>query len=345
MFKLTTLSRGGGCGCKIAPQTLAKIIAGQHLDHVAHGLLIGNDTLDDAAVYGLNDRQAIVATTDFFTPIVDDARDFGRIAAANAISDIYAMGGMPSFALNILGMPVDKIPAEIISEILAGGTDICRAADIAIGGGHSIDTTDPIYGLAVIGTVDLQHIKRNSQAQVGDVLILGKPLGIGVLSAALRKGKLTDDDYQALLAQATQLNKVGEQLGTLSSVHAMTDVSGFGLLGHLSEMCQGACLDAAVIAAQIPVIPAAEKYARQGIATGAAGRNQEAYCNNIHFDSAIPRWRRDLFFDPQTNGGLLVACAPENVSGILSVFKAEGFDSVAEIGMFGSSQRACVTVS
>ena len=338
MFRLTTLSRGGGCGCKIAPQVLEEIIAGQGIASPDASLLIGNNTLDDAAVYRISDSRVLVATTDFFTPIVDNPRDFGRIAASNAISDIYAMGATPSLALNILGMPVDKIPTKIVREILAGGSDICQQANIVIGGGHSIDTSDPIYGLAVIGTAHPQQIKSNSQAGVNDVLILGKPIGVGVLATALRQEKLTDEEYQTLINYTTQLNQVGQLLGVLPFVHALTDVSGFGLLGHLSEMCQGSQLSATIYTSQIPWIPAAKKYAQQGIVTGAADRNQKAYGKHIGFSDKVQDWEKGLLFDPQTSGGLLVAVAAEAANELLNLFKENGFDCVAKIGTFNTTK-------
>jgi len=237
--KLTQYSHGGGCGCKIAPSVLAEMLAALPRPPSYPNLLVGTENSDDAAVYKLNESQAIVVTTDFFMPIVDDARDFGRIAATNALSDVYAMGATPILALAVVGMPIDKLPLATIQEILAGGASVCDAANIPLAGGHSIDTPEPIYGLAAVGIVHPDHVKRNDRARAGDVLILGKPLGVGVLSAALKKGKLDAEGYRQMLDTTTQLNRVGMRLAAMPQVHAMTDVTGFALLGHLLEICRG----------------------------------------------------------------------------------------------------------
>src|SRR5512142_3016672 len=271
--KLTQDSHGGGCGCKIAPSVLAEMLAAMPRPPSYPNLLVGTESSDDAAVYKLNDTQAIVVTTDFFMPIVDDARDFGRIAATNALSDVYAMGGTPILALAVVGMPIDKLPLETIRDILAGGESVCTAAGIPIAGGHSIDAPEPIYGLAAVGVVHPDHLKRNDRAREGDVLILGKPLGVGVLSAALKKGELDAEGYRQMVDTATQLNRVGAALGAMSAVHAMTDVTGFALLGHLLEVCRGSKLGAEVDFAALPVLPEALKLAEQGYSTGAADRN------------------------------------------------------------------------
>jgi len=324
-IKLTQFSHGGGCGCKIAPAILTEILANTPLRVIPPELLVGTETSDDAAVYQLNPEQAIVATTDFFTPIVDDPRDFGRIAATNALSDIYAMGGKPIFALAVVGMPLDKLPLEVIREILAGGEEICAGAGIPIAGGHSIDVLEPIYGLVGLGIVHPQYVKRNSGAHAGDLLILGKPLGIGILSAALKKGLLSSDGYAEMIAQTTKINTPGAALAMLSGVHAMTDVTGFGLAGHLLEICRGSKLRARLEFASLPLIPEAVKFVREGIATGASARNWSGYGHLVSMPVGSEEWRQKLLSDPQTSGGLLVACAPESESAVRAEFEREGF--------------------
>ncbi|MCX7175219.1 MAG: selenide, water dikinase SelD [Proteobacteria bacterium] len=324
-IKLTQFSHGGGCGCKIAPAILTEILANTPMRVIPPELLVGTETSDDAAVYQLNTEQAIVATTDFFTPIVDDPRDFGRIAAANALSDIYAMGGKPIFALAVVGMPLDKLPLDVIREILAGGEEICARAGIPIAGGHSIDVLEPIYGLVGLGIVHPQRVKRNSGALAGDLLILGKPLGIGILSAALKKGLLSSEGYAEMIAQTTKINTPGAALATLPGVHAMTDVTGFGLAGHLLEICRGSKLRAQLEFASLPLIPEAVKLVRDGIATGASTRNWSSYGHIVTMPAGSEEWQQKLLSDPQTSGGLLVACAPECESAVLAAFEHEGF--------------------
>lgn len=295
-------------------------------------LLVGNESSDDAAVYRINDTQAIVATTDFFTPIVDDPYDFGRIAATNAISDIYAMGAKPFLALGLLGMPVGKLPVEIIRRIIAGGHSVCEAVGIPIGGGHSIDSTEPIYGLVVLGLVHPDKVKRNDRAQDGDALILGKALGVGILSAALKKGELSEKAYQQMLDTATQLNTPGVALADMPGVHALTDVTGFGLLGHLLEICRGSRLAAEISFGQLPVLSAARHLLEQGYATGASDRNWSSYERDVRLPVAVPDWHRKLLTDPQTSGGLLVACDPASVPAVLEVFRQQGFKYATQIG-------------
>ena len=331
-IRLTSLSHGGGCGCKIAPAALSEILARMPGGIVDPALLVGTETSDDAAVYRLNDQQAIVATTDFFMPIVDDPRDFGRIAATNALSDIYAMGGRPLLALAIVGMPLTKLPVETIQEILAGGAAVCAAAGIPVAGGHSIDSVEPIYGLAVLGLVHPDRVKRNSAARTGDVLILGKPLGVGILSAALKKGALTEDGYRQMLASTTRLNAIGTRLAELPGVHAMTDVTGFGLLGHLAEICRGSKLGAQIAFDALPIIPAALPLAQQGFTTGATARNWASYGQSVRLPPDLAPWQQSLLCDPQTSGGLLVSCAREAASEVLAQFRGAGFDAAAEIG-------------
>jgi selenide,water dikinase len=295
-------------------------------------LLVGMETADDAAVYQLNDEQAVIATTDFFMPIVDDPFDFGRIAAANALSDVYAMGGTPILALAILGMPIKLLPAEVIGEILRGGEAICAQAGIPIAGGHSIDSVEPIYGLAAIGVVHPRHVKRNSSACAGDALLLGKPLGVGILSAAFKKERLGEADYRALIDVTTRLNLAGPELAKVPGVHAMTDVTGFGLLGHLLEMCRGAGLSARVRMAQLPLLDNVLALAETGCVTGASARNWSSYGAEVQLDPQLADAARVLLCDPQTSGGLLVACADDAVTSAMEIFARHGFARAARIG-------------
>jgi selenide,water dikinase len=335
-LRLTSFSHGGGCGCKIAPGVLQQILGRATPGLLPAALLVGVETADDAAVYQLNEHQAIVATTDFFMPIVDDPFDFGAIAAANAISDIYAMGAAPLFALALVGMPVNKLPIDTIRRILAGGESICAKAGIPIAGGHTIDSVEPIYGLVAIGVVDPKYVKRNAGAQPGDALILGKPLGVGIYSAALKKGLLSPPGYAAMLASTTQLNTPGMALSKLPDVHAMTDVTGFGLLGHLMEICRASKAAATIDFARLPLHPDTLQFARDGIVTGASDRNWAGTSQDIDLAPSIGRPERALLTDPQTSGGLLVACAPERVAEILTLFHAEGFAQAAVIGAMTS---------
>ncbi|MDP3539798.1 MAG: selenide, water dikinase SelD [Azonexus sp.] len=333
-IRLTQLSHGGGCGCKIAPAVLQKILAGSTPGIIPPQLLVGIETSDDAAVYQINAQQAIVATTDFFMPIVDDPFDFGRIAATNAISDVYAMGGTPLFALALVGMPVNVLPLETIGKILEGGEAVCRAAGIPIAGGHTIDSVEPIYGLVAIGLVNPAHLKRNSEARPGDKLILGKQLGVGVYSAALKKDKLHDSDYEAMIESTTQLNTPGPVLACLDGVHAVTDVTGFGLLGHLMEVCKGSQVRATVRFDDLPLLARAKEFVDAGYVTGASGRNWSSYGENVTLAANLAEAAKTLLTDPQTSGGLLVSCAPESVTEVLSVFLQQGFSHVSVIGEF-----------
>jgi selenide,water dikinase len=293
-------------------------------------------------VYRLNDTQAIIATTDFFMPIVDDAFDFGRIAATNALSDIYAMGGQPILALAVVGMPIDKLPIATIQQIMAGGAAVCQSAGIPIAGGHSIDSPEPIYGLVALGIVHPDKVKRNDRARAGDVLVLGKPIGVGVLSAALKKGELSADGYRQMIEITTQLNRTGTALSAMDGVHAMTDVTGFALLGHLLEICRGSQLQAEVAFDSIPFIDIALQLAQDGYATGAAARNWASYGESVTLENHIAEWQRKLLCDPQTSGGLLVSCTPETVDAVLAAFNADGFNHAAVIGTMqtGSAQVA-----
>ncbi len=335
-IRLTQFSHGGGCGCKIAPAVLSEILAATPIRGLPKDLLVGTETADDAAVYRLNDEQALVATTDFFTPIVDDPFDFGRIAATNAISDIYAMGGTPILALAIVGMPLEKLPVSVIGKILQGGESVCAAAGIPTAGGHSIDTLEPIYGLVALGLVHPKKVKRNSSARAGDVLVLGKPLGVGILSAALKKGKLSDAGYAAMVDWTTRLNRPGQALSELEGVHALTDVTGFGLAGHLLEICRGSKLGAEVLFEKIPVIQEAKVFAEQGVATGASDRNWSGYGGEVDLPAGFGEWKKKLLTDPQTSGGLLVACAADAVEEVLGIFRTARFEEAAVVGSLSS---------
>jgi selenide,water dikinase len=334
-IRLTELSHGGGCGCKIAPAVLQEILSQSAPMSGYADLLVGTESSDDAAVYRLNDSQAIVATTDFFMPIVDDPFDFGRIAATNALSDIYAMGGKPLFALAIVGMPVGKLPADIIRKILAGGEAVCAEAGIPIAGGHSIDAPEPIYGLVGIGVVHPDKVKRNNQAQAGDALILAKPLGIGVFADAMKKGQLSEAGYAQMLSSTTQLNTPGIALAEMSGVHAITDVTGFGLLGHLLEISRGTRLSAEVRFGDLPVHSLALELAQKGFSPGASERNWASYGHEVSLPEGMAEWQRKLLCDPQTSGGLLVACEPGQEGEILERMKFEGFTQASVIGRMG----------
>jgi selenide,water dikinase len=332
LIRLTQFSHGGGCGCKIAPAVLSEILSQSPARALPKALLVGIESSDDAAVYKLNDTQAIVATTDFFTPIVDDPYDFGRIAATNAISDIYAMGAQPIFALAVVGMPLDKLPVEVIQRIIAGGESVCAEVGIPIAGGHSIDVLEPIYGLVALGVVHPDKVKRNDRARPGDVLILGKPLGVGILSAALKKGQLSAAGYAEMIKWTTKLNTPGARLADLDGVHALTDVTGFGLAGHLLEICRGSKLGATLRFDDVPLIPEAQAWAEQGVATGASGRNWAGYGKEVKLPVGFAAWKQQLVTDPQTSGGLLVACAPDLVERVLAEFRKDGFAEARRIG-------------
>ena len=333
-IRLTQLAHGGGCGCKIAPGVLRQILGGIDRASIPQALLVGIETADDAAVYQLNDRQAIVATTDFFMPIVDDPFDFGAIAATNAISDVYAMGATPLFALAVVGMPVARLPVEAIRRVLDGGQSVCARAGIPVAGGHTIDTVEPIYGLVAIGVVDPLHMKRNADAREGDIVVLGKPLGVGIYSAALKRSGLSDEAYRAMLDSTTRLNTPGIALATMAGVHALTDVTGFGLLGHLLEMCRGASLAARIDFARVPLLPDVTRLVDDGCVTGASQRNWEGYGDAIALGKSIGSRERALLTDPQTSGGLLVACAPDVLDAVLDLFRRQGFADARAIGRF-----------
>ncbi len=330
--RLTSLAHGGGCGCKVAPGVLSSLLAGLPEAFRPPELLVGAETSDDAAVYTVAPGLAVVATTDFFLPVVDDPRDFGRIAATNAISDVYAMGGRPILALALVGMPVNVLPPEVIRAVLAGGQEVCTQAGVALAGGHTIDSAEPLYGLAVVGVVDPARLMRNTGARPGDVLVLGKGLGIGVYSAALKKGALPPAAYAAMVESTTRLNTPGMALAGLPGVHAMTDVTGFGLLGHLHEIVRGSGVSATVDAAAVPVLPHVGALLDAGFVTGASARNAAACGPAVDWPEAASPSLRALLTDPQTSGGLLVACAPEAVDAVLGVFQGEGHADAAVVG-------------
>ena len=331
--RLTALAHGGGCGCKIAPGVLRDILSNMKGFALPPALLVGIDTSDDAAVYLLNEHQALIATTDFFMPVVDDPFDFGRIAATNAISDVYAMGGTPIFALALVGMPISVLSTDTIGQILAGGQSVCQAAGIPIAGGHSIDSVEPIYGLVVLGLAHPSRIKRNASAQAGDVLVLGKPLGVGILSAALKKEQLSTQGYAQMIATTTRLNTPGPELAAIDGVHAMTDVTGFGLAGHALELARGAGVDVHIAWSQVPLLEGVRELAQQGHITGASARNWSGYSEDVQLPtSGFDAIDQALLSDPQTSGGLLVSCAPESLDAVMAVFERHGFAQAAVVG-------------
>ncbi len=331
-LRLTSFSHGGGCGCKIAPGVLSQILKNQAGGLIPPELMVGIETADDAAVYRLNDQQALIATTDFFMPIVDDPYEFGRIAATNAISDVYAMGGRPIMALALVAMPINQLPVEVIAEIVRGGQDVCRAAGIPIAGGHTIDSVEPIYGLVAMGLVHPERVRRNADAKAGDVLVLGKPLGVGVLSAALKKEQLSETGYRQLIENTTKLNTPGIALSALDGVHALTDVTGFGLAGHALELARGAKLRAVIEWSRVPLLENVVVMAAEGMVTGASGRNWAGYGADVKLVPGLHATTQNLLSDPQTSGGLLVSCAPDAVDAVLKVFRDEGFARAAVIG-------------
>jgi selenide,water dikinase len=317
ILRLTALAHGGGCGCKLSPAVLRELLAEQPAAAPFANLLVGTETGDDAAVWRLDDETCVVATTDFFMPMVDDPFDFGRIAATNALSDVYAMGGRPIFALAVLGMPINSMPTSVIRQILRGGAAIASEAGIPVAGGHSIDSPEPIYGLAVVGLVSTKALRRNSEARPGDALILTKPIGVGVYSAAIKKGALSDEGYREMLGFMTRLNLVGADLARDEAVHAMTDVTGFGLLGHALEMARGAGVTVRLRLDDVPLLSQAEGLVQAGFVTGASERNWSSYGDAVDLPASLEDWRRRLLTDPQTSGGLLIACDPSSAPEIL----------------------------
>jgi selenide, water dikinase len=337
-IRLTSLAHGGGCGCKLAPSVLQQLLANQPTALPFAQLLVGTETGDDAAVWQIDQEHCVIATTDFFMPIVDDPGDFGRIAAANALSDVYAMGGSPIFALAILGMPLGKLPIDITRKILAGGASICVEAGIPIAGGHSIDTTEPIYGLAVIGLARPEDVRRNSDARPGDTLILTKGIGVGIYSAAFKKGVLPEAAYVEMVGTTTLLNRIGGTLAKDSDIHGMTDVTGFGLLGHALEMARGSQATVNIRMGTIPLLHEAATLVRNGFATGASARNWASYSDGVRLPTEFPDWQRTLLTDPQTSGGLLVACAPERADKICADIKASGYPLACIIGSVSAGE-------
>ncbi len=329
--RLTELAHGGGCGCKLAPAVLQQLLAGQ-ASTLFPQLLVGTETSDDAAVWRLSDELCVIATTDFFMPIVDDPHDFGRIAATNAISDVYAMGGTPILALAILGMPLGKLPVAVARDILAGGAAACAVAGIPVAGGHSIDTAEPIYGLAVVGTAPPGQIRRNAGARPGDALILTKAIGVGIYANALRKGELDDAGYAEMLASMTLLNRIGATMGTRSAVHAMTDVTGFGLLGHGLEMARASEVTLRISAKAVPFLSRARRFAEAGHVTGASHRNWDSYGTGVTLPDRFPEALRHLLTDAQTSGGLLISCAGNEAEDILAIIRASGCTMASIIG-------------
>jgi selenide,water dikinase len=332
VVRLTSLAHGGGCGCKLAPSVLQQILAEQPAAQPYRRLLVGTETGDDAAVWQLEDGTCIIATTDFFMPMVDDPRDFGRIAATNAISDVYAMGGKPIMALAIVGMPVDKVSPGMVREILSGGAEICGKAGIPVAGGHSIDAPEPIYGLAVIGLCPTENIRRNCTARAGDTLVLTKALGVGIYSAAFKKDALSPEAYAEMIGSMTLLNRIGMELAKNPAVHAVTDVTGFGLLGHALEMARGSNLTLSVRVADLPLLSDAAALAQQRFVTGASTRNWASYGEAVTLPDGFPEWQRQLLTDPQTSGGLLIACDPTSATEILRSIVAAGYPNARIIG-------------
>jgi selenide,water dikinase len=336
--RLMSLGHGGGCGCKIAPAVLSELLAKMPGFPLPPELLVGTAHSDDAAVWRLNDSQALVATTDFFLPVVDDPFDFGRIAATNALSDVYAMGGRPILALAIVGMPVGRLSLATIARILEGGASVCAAAGIPLAGGHSIDAAEPIYGLVALGLVHPDRVGRNTGARPGDALVLGKPLGTGVMSGALKKGMLGEAAYRLMLDTTTRLNTPGPELAGMDSVHALTDVTGFGLAGHALELARGAGCGITIDWRRVPVMDGVRDLLAQGCATGASGRNWASYGASVALSEGFAETERALLTDPQTSGGLLAACAPSAVAEVLGLFAAHGFAHATVIGEVGGPE-------
>jgi selenide, water dikinase len=329
-FKLTEYSKGGGCGCKIAPSVLQQIVHTEN-KFPFENLLVGNDSNDDAAVYKIEGDTAIISTTDFFMPIVDDAFDFGRIAAANSISDVYAMGGTPLMAIAILGWPIEKLPSYVAQKVLEGARNICKQVNIPLAGGHTIDSNDPIFGLAVTGSVSVKNLKRNDTAKAGDYLFLTKPIGVGIVSTSVKRKLIKEEHYQALVKQLTTVNTIGEALGKIEGVHAMTDVTGFGLLGHLTEMAEGSGLSAEINYASINRLTGVEEYIAQKTIPGATARNWNSYADKVQIEHGVDEAEAKLLLpDPQTNGGLLIAVDKSAIDQAKEIFIANGLQSFIE---------------
>ena len=345
-IKLTQYSRGAGCGCKIAPQVLDEILKSNNSAPVIKNLLVGNSSRDDAAVYDLGNGMALISTTDFFMPIVDDAFDFGRIASANAISDVYAMGGKPILAIAVLGWPVEKLPAALAQKVLDGSRKICEEAGIPLAGGHSIDSAEPIFGLSVNGLVDIKNLKKNNTAKAGDLLFITKPLGVGILSTAQKRGLLKEEHLPLMISLMTALNKTGEALGKIEGVTAMTDVTGFGLLGHLIEMAEGSGLSAEINYGALPVVEGVKEYLSQRIVPDATYRNWNSYSSKTGFEKGVNVMEAfNLLPDPQTNGGLLVAVDEASVPTVKKLLEENGLGKFAEpVGMMKAAAEKTVFV-
>ncbi len=345
-IKLTQFSHGAGCGCKIAPQILEQILQSNSSFPKDKKLLVGNSSKDDAAVYDLGNGTALISTTDFFMPIVDDATDFGKIASANAISDVYAMGGKPLLAVAILGWPVEKLPVGLAQKVLEGAREICLQAGIPLAGGHSIDSTEPIFGLAVTGIVNINNLKQNNTAKEGDYLFLTKPIGVGILATAQKRGLLSDKLLQLLTTQLTSLNSIGEQLGKLNSVTAITDVTGFGLLGHLIEMAEGSNLSAEIYYNKLPILDGAKDFLKQRIVPDATYRNWNSYSTKVSFDKGVNVLEAfNLLPDPQTNGGLLIAVHSTKIEEVKERFTQNGLQNFIEpIGRFIRKEEKVILV-
>ena len=345
-IRLTQYAHGAGCGCKIAPAVLQEILQSNTIMPDNDKLLVGNSSNDDACAYDMGNDMALISTTDFFTPIVDDAYDFGRIASANAISDVYAMGGKPILAIAVLGWPVEKLPANLAQQVIEGARAICAEAGIPLAGGHSIDAAEPFFGLAVNGTVNIPHLKRNNTAQVGDVLLLTKPIGVGILSTAQKRGVITPEQKKTMVRQMVALNKVGEALGLVTGVHAMTDVTGFGLLGHLIEMAEGSNTSAELFYTKLKIIDGAAEYLKQRVVPDATYRNWNAYSSKTAFEAGVDVMQAfSLLPDPQTNGGLLVAVAPAVLEEVKGIFAMHGLaDYIEPVGQIVDKGEKVVMV-
>lgn len=344
-FKLTQFAKGAGCGCKIAPAVLEDILKNSRttMDGTAN-LLVGNNSNDDSAVYDLGNGTALLVTADFFMPIVDDAFTFGQVAAANSISDIYAMGGKPITAIALLGWPIDKLPASLASEVMAGARTICEEAGIVISGGHTIDAIEPFFGLSVNGLVPIQNIKRNSTAKVGNVILTSKALGVGILATAQKRGVLLPEHEEVLIKSLTTLNLLGEKLGEEISVTAMTDITGFGILGHLNEMCEGANLSATINYNKLPILKETKEYIDKNILPDATYRNWNAYSAKVKIDPSVdPKESFMILPDPQTNGGLLITVEKDSVETIIAKGLKHGIELV-EIGEFTAKQNVNVLI-
>ncbi|MFI5203586.1 MAG: selenide, water dikinase SelD [Flavobacteriales bacterium] len=343
LIKLTQFSKGGGCGCKIAPRDLEKLLGNQFAKLTDTALLVGNHTGDDAAVYDLGNGQGLISTTDFFVPIVDDPFLFGKIAAANALSDVYAMGGKPIMALAIMGWPIDKIPMEMAQEVMRGAREVCKEAEIQIAGGHSIDISQPVFGLSVNGMVDLKNLKKNSTAREGDLIYITKPLGTGILTTAEKRGILREEHKAELYAQMSKLNSIGKLFGPLDYIHAMTDITGFGLLGHLYEMCKGANQGAEITYSAVPIIKSAKEYVAQMVYADNTMRNWNAY---EPFVEGISGESLFTLCDPQTNGGLMVAVDPTSQKEFETLLSKEGYaDFAVPAGRFNAAGEKLIRLT